>query len=394
MAYEDFWGGAGTDPYGGGIEYGGGGGGYEGGTGVQGLGFFGNDPFGYTGGSLLTPWTQQFVAPQGSGPSAGGIDMNPFSYGDFSYGYRAPGAYEGQQDIKAGQWGYGEFQSPEQFQAPTAEDMQQDPSYQIRLKEGQDALLANAASTGLARTGGFAKGMADYNQQQASKEYGNVYARKKGEYDTTQGLARSDWDRRFSNAKDINEFNIGQRFNAAQANQENRLNAYQASTDANIRGNQLGYDIATGSYDRNRQNAQDAYNSAMQIAQSRASAGASNADESYRRALNEYQMNYDIFNNNQSNQWNRQMQLMNFGAGASSQQGNYLGDYGQNQGNTYGQQANALAAGKTGAANSLWGGVENAGNAAANALYTNQFYNRGGGGDYFPNGERVVWNRP
>ena len=376
-APDDFWGGAGMDPNGGGINYGGGGGGYEGGSGVQGMGFFGNDPMAYTGGSWLTPWTQPFSAPPGSAGGASGIDMNPFGYGDFSYGYRPPSAYEGQQDITPDSFGYGEFQSPEQFKAPTAEDMTQDPSYQLRLKEGQNALLARGTASGLARTGGFAKGMADYNQEQASKEYGNVYARKKGEYDTTNALARQDWNTRFGNAKDVNETNASRKFNAAQANQQNRLAGYQASTDANIRGNELGYNIATGSYDRNRQNAKDAYDSAMQIAQSRASAGASNADQAYSRALNEYKMNYDIFQNNQGNQFDRTMQLMQFGAGAAGQQAGYGSEYAGNMGNTYGQQANAQAAGRVGSTQALTSGYSGAANTMLDAYMANQAMSNG-----------------
>src|SRR5215510_13338958 len=383
MAYDDdFWGGAGIDPGAGSVQYSGGGGGYQG-YGTQGMGNFGSDPFAYTGGSLLTPWTQQFVAPQGSGPSASGIDMKPFSYGDFSYGYTPPAAYTGQHDIAVDQYGYGEFQSPEQFKAPTAADLEQDPSYQFRLKQGQDALLAS--------TGGFAKALSDYNQQAASQEYKDVYARKKGEYDTTQTLARQDWDRRFANAKDISDLNWQRKFGAEQANNASRLAAYQASTDANIRGNQLGYDIAQGTYDRNRQNAQDAYNSAMQIAQSRASAGASNADEAYRRALNEYQMNYDIFQNNQNTQWNRQMQLAQLGMGAAAQQGGYGSEYAGNMGNTYGQAANARA-GATMAGGNAWNqGLTGAGNAlmSAYAMKYNADNGYGGGGG----GGNLGWRR-
>lgn len=335
MDDDDFWGGGGAP------EYGAGGGGFEGGTGYQGLGFFGADPFGYTGGSLLTPWTQAFNAP--NQPGAQGIDMDPFSYADFGYDYKAPGAFKGQQDIAPDYFGYGEFQSPEQFKAPTAADMEQDPGYQFRLQQGQNAMLNNAAASGLARSGGFAKGMADYNQGAASQEYKDVYGRRASEYDRNAQLARGDWDRRRGNAFEQSKENWGRTFDTGQANNQNRLAAYQASTDANIRGGQLGYEVASGVYDRNRQNAQDAYNSAMQIAQSRASAGGANADQAYNRALNEYQMAYDIFNQNQDRQWNRLTQMTGMGMDAAGQQGQYGQGYANNVGSAYGQAANAQA---------------------------------------------------
>src|SRR5687768_6551671 len=53
----------------------------------------GGDPFAYTGGSLLTPWTKPFVAPAGSGGGYSAPSMDPFSYGDFNYGWSGPGGY-------------------------------------------------------------------------------------------------------------------------------------------------------------------------------------------------------------------------------------------------------------------------------------------------------------
>jgi len=360
-AYDDeFWGGAGTPP-----DYGGTGGGYQGGPGYQGQGNFGSDPFGYTGGSMLTPWTQPFT--YAGQPSHGGIAMDPFHYADFAYSYRAPGAYGGQEDIAPDYFGYGEFQSPEQFKAPTEADLAQDPSYQFRLKQGQDAALASAASRGLARTGGFAKALADYNQQAASQEYGNVYQRKAAEYDRNAALARQDWATRRQNAADQNAMNYQRRAEAVAANNATRLAAYNANVDSSIRGQQLGYDIASGTYDRNLQNAKDAYNSALQIAQANASAGAANEQEAYNRALQQYGMAYDMFNTNQDRQWNRIMQGTQLGMGAADRQAGYGSEYGDRQGSTYGQAANAQAGSRMAGANA-WanalGGISDAAIAA------------------------------
>lgn len=74
------------------------------------------------------------------------------------------------------------FDSPE-FTAPDADAVYADPSYQFRLQQGQGALEASAAARGVLRSGNTLQGILEYGQNFASQEYGNVYARKLGEYD-------------------------------------------------------------------------------------------------------------------------------------------------------------------------------------------------------------------
>lgn len=65
----------------------------------------------------------------------------------------------------------------EQFQAPDAITEQNDPGFRARLNIANEMLSNSAAARGNLLSGGFAKELSDYNQNQASAEYGNVYNR-------------------------------------------------------------------------------------------------------------------------------------------------------------------------------------------------------------------------
>jgi hypothetical protein len=56
-------------------------------------------------------------------------------------------------------------------------DLTSDPSYQFRLKQGQDALNATLAAQGMGQSGAAMKAAQDYGQGFASTEYGNAYDR-------------------------------------------------------------------------------------------------------------------------------------------------------------------------------------------------------------------------
>ena len=72
---------------------------------------------------------------------------------------------------------YAAYVEPADFVAPTEADMLQDPSYRVRFDEGLKAAQAAKATQGLLRTGGTLKELTRYGQDQASKEYGNIYGR-------------------------------------------------------------------------------------------------------------------------------------------------------------------------------------------------------------------------
>ena len=71
------------------------------GVNYQGLGPTGGDPFSYTNDSLLTPWTQQFHAPESSQGGPAMVNMDPFAYKDFGYNWDPYKEYTGQQDYQA-----------------------------------------------------------------------------------------------------------------------------------------------------------------------------------------------------------------------------------------------------------------------------------------------------
>lgn len=82
------------------------------------------------------------------------------------------------------QFGTGGPQWTQQFSAPTAVTEQNDPGYQFRLQQGQQALERSAAAKGNLLSGGTLKAEQRYGQDYASNEYGNVYNRALNTYDT------------------------------------------------------------------------------------------------------------------------------------------------------------------------------------------------------------------
>lgn len=70
------------------------------------------------------------------------------------------------------------------FQAPSGVDMSNDPGYQFRLQQGEEALQNSAAARGGLLSGGTAKAFEDYAQNFAANEYGNVYNRALQSYGT------------------------------------------------------------------------------------------------------------------------------------------------------------------------------------------------------------------
>ena len=65
----------------------------------------------------------------------------------------------------------------EYMRQPTLEELQMDPGYAFRFREGQRALEQSAAARGGLLGGGAGKALARYGQEAGSQEYGNAYAR-------------------------------------------------------------------------------------------------------------------------------------------------------------------------------------------------------------------------
>lgn len=322
----------------------------------QGMGNWGSDPFGYTNGSLLQPWTQPFIAPDSTKGGVAAPALTPWSYADFSYNFKAPGGYNATQFQAPGKFTYMDMEAPSPFRAPSASDVEADPAYQARLAGGTRAIERTAAREGNLRGGGTLKGLAKYGQELSSEEYDKIYGRKASEYDRAYGINRDLYTTNRGNAAENYDRNFRTQFDVHNANESARLGAYQASSDVALRGGELGYNIATGTYDRNQANAKAAWDSQQEMA--RAAAAAANAGNArdYDRAMAEYQMAHDLFRENQGIQWDRLAGMTNLGYGAASQQAGFAGARGGTLADLYTGGANAQAAGTIGGANA-WNGA-------------------------------------
>lgn len=128
----------------------------------------------------------------------------------------------------------------EQFQAPTDVTEVNDPGYQFRLKQGQDALERSAAARGGLLTGGTGKALSDYNQNAASAEYGNVYGRAASEYERRYNIFKQNQNDLFNR---LSVLSGGGQTTAGQLNSAGLSSASNAGnillTSAGQIGNQL-----------------------------------------------------------------------------------------------------------------------------------------------------------
>jgi hypothetical protein len=343
---------------------------YGGMTGTYGGGYGGDinpagaadDPFAYTKGSLLTPWEGHFDS-SGFGGGYAVPAFNPFQFGQFNYKAPDVGAFTEQYQDPAA-FRFADFNGPSQFQAPTAEDMKADPAYQARMDAAMNQAKAAGASSGVLRTGGFVKGLQDRAQGVASQEYGNIYGRKQGE-----------WQQEFGRAKDIYGLNQGNTKTAFDTNVRNKLDAYGArqstwkdNADVGLRQGELGYNIATGTYDRNLQLARQQYEDQASHDAAVASAANAGSSQNYNRSLDDYLRNRDEFWTNQDRQYALLDREANRGMDAANAYGGaMMGTYG-NMANAAIGQGDARASGIMGSGNAWGGAVSNMGGLAGGAL--------------------------
>lgn len=311
------------------------------------------DPFGYTNGSFLTPWTRTFQAPTaapssgGSGggspaPAAPGFDYGFGGYsardvGDFNLGelFKAPEAFRGSRMAAPTPFSGGRvadvgpftapvgvfnpgtvnlrdfiantpafrqdrFTAPEAFVPPNVID---DPGYQIRLKRGEDALLNNAASRGVLRgNANTMRALIDYNQDSASQEYGAAYQRAKERYDTAANLSLAAYDRNAAANAAENQTAYNREVGAYDRNIANALASYDRNAEAGFRANDTAYNRGASEFDRRialneadyaRSAGEDDRNFARTMAVNEANYGreAGEYDRNLTNALNVYQAN-------------------------------------------------------------------------------------------------------
>jgi hypothetical protein len=309
----------------------------------------------------LDPWARRkykrfnYKGGKGGGGGGGGGGGNIGRMKDFSYEKFKTDPFEG-RDIQSREFGEqagytpfeGEYTSERfgysadpyrgaKFAAPSYAQAQQDPGYQFRLQQGQQALQNAAAAKGMLRTGATMKGLMDYNQAAASQEYDKAYGRALGEYRMGYGqdveanrdqfareaqkfgmnrqAALDQYDRQFQ-AHQANQAGaagaFNQRMQAHQMNQANELAARQSNLmkyGQNLAGQQ-------GAWDRSYMAGKDLYDyqlgraSALDAqAAARAARGRAAANQRYNRARQHWMDEVNMQRYEDETRWNRMGEL-------------------------------------------------------------------------------------
>ena len=171
------------------------------------------------------------VVPSGS-PFAGGVPS-----------LAAPGVKPVQAgQLNTGLGGFGSlmqgFNTP--FVAPTGATEQNDPGYQFRLQQGQQALERSAAAKGDLLGGATGKALGEFGQNYASNEYNNVYNRALQQYQQQYNIFSNNQANAFNRLADV--AGIGQ----TTAGQLNAAGGQAAGNVGNIllnTGQQIGNDV-------------------------------------------------------------------------------------------------------------------------------------------------------
>jgi hypothetical protein len=252
----------------------------------------------------------------------------------------APNAFQGSRLDTPQALSYASLATPTDFQYQdykglSPEAMAADPSYQFRLKQGEDALSNKLVAGGVGRTGNAAKALMDYNQGAASQEYAAADARARstnamnnaGQLGAHQTNAQTGLA--YNQNNNANAFQFGQQ-NIANANQVNEANYGRASNEA-----QQGFQ---NQFATNQANNAGALNAAQ--ANNASQLGFTNANNA--NALGFGQANIgNAFNATQANNANNLAYgAQNFNQGFATNQANNTGQFNATQANN----TNALAA--------------------------------------------------
>lgn len=135
---------------------------------------------------------------EGAGAGEGAVAGQGAAAGSDWFGANAPGGATGTAGGAAG--GTGSLLAPwtvpfayPEFQAPTGEEVFSDPGVRFRMSEANKALQRNASARGTLNTGGTLRAIMGLNQDLASQEYGNLYNRRRSEWDTRYNKARGEY---------------------------------------------------------------------------------------------------------------------------------------------------------------------------------------------------------
>lgn len=318
-----------------------------------------NDPFAYTNGSLLTPWTGHFDSTKFGVGGGGPAPYKPFVYSDFNYNAARPAGFS-ETYQNPGQFTYGDYVGQGPYKGVTAKDMKADPGVQYRQDQAMKVLQASKAAQGILKTGGTLKGLQKNASDLASQEFASVDARKRRDYDASvqEGQYRYGTNRsNFAENFDRNVSNDRTGFQLRQATwKDNAANELDSS--------KFGYDVAQGTYDRNEAKARQGYEDLKSYENAVAAAAASGSAQAYGRALDEYKMARDEFYTNQDRQYTILNNEDNKGRDAAYQYANSQFSYGNAGAENAYQIGNANASGRVGAANATTGALGSIGQSA------------------------------
>jgi len=200
------------------------------------------DPFAATGGGVQLPnggWVDKHN-PAAAGATAGAATpASSFaSYSTLSYDpVNAPAFSAPTRKASA---------PAPTFTQPTQADMMVDPSYQFRLKQGQDAMERARLRAGTLRTGNALADLTDYGQQAASQEYQAIFDRARNVYDA----AANTWSLNQGENQDAYNANV----QGAQLNYAPRLMSWQAAEAAKAKAAEANFDRSWQNEVYNRDN--------------------------------------------------------------------------------------------------------------------------------------------
>lgn len=164
-----------------------------------------------------------------------------------------------------------------QFAAPDVNAVLADPGYQLRRDEGAQAVRQAASSMGKLRTGGTIKDLINFNQNFASREYGNVYDRNLGAYKTNYDTSLGAYNTNY-------ETSLG----SYKTNYDNLWNAYQGNYNTAADVYKTNFGVSRDVFDRTYQGAKDMYQPQLLTWQTQQQAAQRASELEYQRQFDLY----------------------------------------------------------------------------------------------------------
>lgn len=105
--------------------------------------------------------------------------------------------------------------------------LQQDPGYQFRLQQGQDALQRSAAARGMITSGAAQQALQEHAQNVASQEYANAFNRALQQYRTNYDVARDVYGLGMQRANEAYARDLAERMRQYEIERQRRQDEYE-----------------------------------------------------------------------------------------------------------------------------------------------------------------------